>query len=335
MQTSEESKKMMRAVILTAYGSPDNLQLKEIEKPIPKDNEVLIKIYATTVTAGDCEIRALNLLFPLNFFMRLFIGFRKPKRRKVLGMELAGKVEAIGKNVTRFSPGDDVFASTGFFFGSYAEYICLPEESEEAVIEMKPNNISHEKAAAIPLGGIEALYHLRKAKIKQGQTLLIYGASGTIGTAAIQLAQLFGAEVSAVGNPKSLEMMQSLGAVDVFDYTKDDFTENDKKYDIIFDVVGKIKWSDCKKSLVKGGKLVLANPRLSYMFRGLFSPIKVSLGSASYTQEDFRYLKQLVEEDKLKIVIGRKYPLDQIPDAHRYVDEGYKIGNVVITLSHD
>ena len=328
---NESKENLMKAVVWTKYGPPDVLELQEVEKPTPKDNEILIKIHATTVTAGDCEIRGLKFSFWLRALMRLGFGFRR-LRRKILGMELAGEIESVGKDVTLFKKGDQVFGTTGTRLGSYAEYICLREKRKLGTLALKPNNMTYEEAAAVPIGGLEALHFLGKGNIQKGQKILIIGASGTIGTFAIQLAKYYGAEITAVGNPTSLEVMKSLGAIKVIDYTKEDFTKNGEIYDIILDVVGKSSISDYKESLKENGLLLLANPMLSRKAKGIGPSITVIAVSASSKKEDLIFLKGLIEEGKIKTVIDRTYPLEQISEAHRYVDSGQKTGNVVINV---
>lgn len=286
---------------------------------------------------GDCEMRSLKFSGWLKFLMRLGIGFRRPrKKHNILGQELAGEIESVGSGVKLFKKGNPIFASTGFNFGAYAEYVCLPEDG---IILIKPDNMSYEEAAAVPTGGLEALHYLRKANIQKGQTVLIRGASGTIGTVAIQLAKYFGAVVIGVGNPKSLEVMKSIGADEVIDYTKEDFTQNGITYDVIFDVIGKSSYSDFQKSLKKNGIYLLANPQLKLINREKRSAISSGMNYISgnidnktETIEEFNFLKKLIEEGKLKSVIDRSYPLEQIPEAHRYVEAGQKTGNVVITM---
>ncbi len=321
----------MKAIICTKYGPPDVLQLREVEKPTPKDNEVLIKIHAATVTAGDCELRGLKFSFILRLLMRIGFGLRRP-RKKILGMELVGEIEAIGKDIKRFRKGDQVFGSTGMSLGAYAEYLCLREERKLGVLAIKPANMTYEEAAAVPIGGLEALSFLGKGNVQNGQKVLIRGASGTIGTFAIQLAKYYGAEVTGVGNPTSLEVMKSLGAHKVIDYTKEDFTKSGETYDVIFDIIGKNSFLDCKKSLQKNGLLLLANSKLFRADRRQKTSIKVINGRANPKTEDLICLRELIEAGKIKTVIDRRYPLEEIPEAHRYVDKGQKTGNVVINV---
>jgi len=331
---NESKENLMKAIVWTKYGPPDVLELKEVEKPTPKDNEVLIRIHATTVTAGDCEIRGLKFSLALRFLMRLGFGLRKPRKIfSILGSELAGEIESVGKDVKLFRKGDQVFASTGPNLGTYAEYKCLPEDG---MLVIKPANMTYEEAAAVPTGGFNALHFLRKGNIQSGQKVLISGASGTIGTFAIQIAKYYGAEVTAVGNPTSLEVMKSLGADNVIDFTQEDFTKNGETYDVIFDVVGKSSYSGCIRSLKEKGLYILANPKLSLIFRKLWTSMtsskKVITGIVRERIEDLIFLKELIEEGKIKSAIDKSYPLEQIVEAHSYVDTGQKTGNVVIVV---
>ncbi len=329
----------MKAIVWTKYGPPDVLQLKEVEKPTPNDNEVLIRIHATTVTAGDCEIRSLRFSLFLRLIMRLGFGFRKPKRITILGSELAGEIESVGKDVKLFRKGDQVFGNTGAGLGAYAEYVCLPEEGKAGVVAIKPANMTYEEAAAVPVGGLEALHFLRKGNIQSGQKVLINGAGGSIGTMAVQLAKSFEAKVTGVDSTRKLDMLRSIGADKVIDYTQEDFTKSGETYDVIFDVVGKASFSGCIRSLKKKGIYLLANPRLSLYIRRLWtlmtSSKKVISGLTSYKTENLIFLKELIEAGKIKSVIDRHYPLEQIAEAHRYVETGQKTGNVVITVDHN
>lgn len=303
----------MKAIIATKYGPPEVLQIQNIPKPTPKDKEVLIKIHATTVHVGDTRMRRFDV--PLVGWLpaRLILGIMGPKKH-ILGMECAGEVEAVGKNVTRFKQGDKVFAATLWNYSSYAEYVCLPEDLE--LLEIMPANTTFEEAAPIPSGALTALWLLRGANLQQGQHILIYGASGSVGTYAVQLAKHhFGAKVTGVCSTSNVDMVKSLGADEVIDYKKDDFTQNGQTYDVVFDAVDKLPSTKAKKSLASKG-----------IYRN------VGKGPSPKTPDDLRLLKQLVEEGKLKAVIDRTYPMEQIVEAHRYVDKGHKKGNVVITV---
>ena len=327
----------MKAIVWTKYGPPDVLQLKEVAKPIPKENEVLIKIRATTITAGDCEMRNLQFPYWIRLPMQMYTGLRKPKRITIPGSYLAGEIEEVGKDVKRLKVSDQVFGISGWGFGTYAEYVCIPENG--AVIT-KPNNITYEEATTVPLGGLEALHFLRKAEVQQGQKVLINGAGGSIGTFGIQLAKYFGTEVTAVDNTGKLDVLRSVGADHLIDYTKEDFTNNRDSYDVIFDVVGKSSFSRCIRSLKQNGRYIIANPSgLTQLVRGLWTSItshkKVIFEMTNPKHEDLIFLKELIEAGKIKTVIDRIYPLAQIPEAHRYVEAGLKRGNVVISVSEN
>lgn len=305
----------MRAVICTKYGHPEVLQLKEVEQPKPKDNEVLIKIYATTAHVGDTRIRKAD-----PFLVRVVFGLFKPKKNLILGMEISGVVESAGKNVKLFKKGDEVFALTGFGLGGYAEYCCLPEKAKEGtgqrrgLLALKPKNLSHEVAAAVPAGGLTALKNLQKANIRKGQKILINGASGSLGTYAIQLAKYYGAEVTAVCSAKNFELVKSIGADKVVDYTKEDFTKKQVQHDIVYDAVMKSKPVKCRKILKRDG-VFLNNSRLPKI-----------------KEEDLLFLKDLIEKNKLQPVLDKTFSIDKIVEAHSYVDTGHKRGNVVITV---
>ena len=319
----------MKAITYSKYGSPDVLQLKEVTNPIPKDNEVLIKIYATTVTSGDCRMRRAD-----PFAVRFFNGFTRPTKITILGNEFAGEIKAVGKDVRLYRIGDQIFGQAGLSLGANAEYICLPEDGTLAI---KPANITYEEAATIPFGGSTALHFLRKGNIRSGQNVLIYGASGSLGTAAVQLAKYFGVEVTGVCSTANLELVKSLGADKVIDYKKEDFTKNGQTYDIIFDTVGKSPFSGCVKSLKqKGIYLRAVHMTVPSIVRGVLTSMtgskKVIGGVATERKENLVFLKELIEVGKFKPVIDRRYPLDQIAEAHRYVDKGHKKGNVAITV---
>ena len=322
----------MKAIVWTKYGSPDVLQLREVEKPVPGDNEVLVRIAAATVTAGDCEIRSLTAPILFRFPIRIYAGLIKPKRITILGQELAGEIEATGKEVTRFNVGDRVFTPTFFRFGAYAEYACLPETYPVLMTA----NMTYDEAATIPTGGINGLHLLRAANVQSGQKVLINGAGGSIGTYAVQIARLFGAEVTAVDSVEKLAILRSIGADHVIDYAQEDFTRSGETYDVIIDVVGKSSFSRSIRSLKKNGYYVLGNLRLLGMIRGRWTSMttdkKVIFTQADYRPEDYAFLNELIETGKIKPVIDRRYPLQQTAEAHRYVEEGHKKGNVVITV---
>ncbi len=317
----------MKAIVNTQYGEPEVLQLKEVEKPSPKDNEILLKIKATAVNSGDWRLRKAE-----PFAVRLFLGLTKPKIH-ILGSVFSGEVESVGKDVTRFKVGDEVFGHTDMRFGAYAEYKCIPENGSLA---LKPSSLTHEEAAVIPFGGTTALHWMRKVKIKTGQKILINGASGAVGTAAVQLAKFFGAHVTGVCSTANIDLVKSIGADKVIDYTKEDFSLNGETYDIILDTVNTLSFSDCLKSLHKNGSLILSAAGLSDMLRGLWtnmtSRIKVFTGVISHNAEDIIFLKNLIEANKYKPVIDTIYPLEKMAYAHAYVEKGHKKGNVAIAL---
>ncbi len=326
----------MKAMVWTSYGGPEVLQLREVEKPVPKEDEVLIKVRAASVTAGDCEARGLKFPIWLSLPMRLYIGLRKPTRSTILGQELAGEIESVGAHVHPFKAGDQVFGTTGFRFGAYAEYICLPADSDNGVLAYKPSNLSYEEAAAVPTGGLEALHFLRKGNIQPGDKVLINGAGGSIGTFAVQIARHFGAEVTGVDQGSKLDLLLALGADHVIDYNQEDFSAGGAAYDAVLDVVGKGTFSRCIKALKPNGRYLLANPQLSSTFRGTWvsttSGKKVVFEVAKQTVEDLRSLKEWIEAGTIKPVIDRTYPLEQVAEAHRYVETGNKKGNVVISV---
>jgi NADPH:quinone reductase-like Zn-dependent oxidoreductase len=325
----------MKAIVYTHYGPPDVLQLKEVEKPSPKENEILVKVKATTVTAGD--IRSRSFTVPLSVWLpaRITLGFRQPKKT-ILGLELAGEIESVGENVKLFKEGDQVFAASLAGFGAYAEYKCLPEDGP---VSIKPNDITFEEAAAIPIGARTALFYLRKANIQSGQKVLVYGASGSVGTYAVQIAKYFGTKVTGVCSTTNVELVKSLGADEVIDYTAEDFSSTGETYDVIFEAVNKSSFSACMKSLKKHGTYINVTeplPSVRMLWTKLTNSHKLILGQNSpETSEALNYLKELVEAGTLKVVIDRYYAFEEIVEAHKYVEKGHKKGNVVITMEHN
>jgi NADPH:quinone reductase-like Zn-dependent oxidoreductase len=320
----------MKAIVYTTYGPPDVLQMLEVQKPIPKDNHVLIKVHATTVNRTDCGFRKPE--YPL--IIRVLNGIFTPKKN-ILGSEFAGKVEAVGTCVKSFRQGDDVFGLTGDNFGAHAEYLCLPED---ASIAAKPSNMDYEQAAAVCDGLMLAYSYLREVKLQTGTKVLINGASGSIGSAAVQLAKYFGAAVTAVCKTDSLQLVKSLGADRLIDYQKDDFTADTERYDVIFDAVGKSSFFRCRHLLRNGGVyfstefgFLMQNPLLTVWTKA-FGRKKVLFPIPKCTKDDMRFFKELIESGKYKAVIDRRYPLERIIEAHRHVESGEKIGNVVITM---
>jgi len=322
----------MKAIVYERYGPPDVLQLKETENPIPKDNEVLIRIRATTVTSGDCRVRSLNMPVGFGLISRLVLGVSRP-RQPILGSELAGEIESVGKDVRKFKVGDQVFAFSGAGLGCHAEYKCM---SENAAVALKPPNLTYDEAAALPFGGTTALDFLRRGKLKNGERVLVNGASGGVGTAAVQLAKYYGANVTGVCSTANVELVRSLGANHVIDYTAEDFTQNGASYDVIVDTVGTAPFSRSKGSLNERGRLLQVLGGLPDMLEipwiRMTSTKKVIAGPSAERAEDFLFLAKLARKGHFKPVIDRRYPFERIADAHRYVDTGRKKGSVVITL---
>lgn len=318
----------MKAIAWTKYGAPDVLKVIEIEKPKPKNYEVLIKIHSSTVTAGDVRLRSSN--FPVGFWLpsRLVFGFFKP-RKIIPGMDFSGEIETVGRDVTLFNVGDKVYGTAGIRLGANAEYICLPEKS--ALVE-KPNNVTHQGAVAIPFGGLTAIHFLKnEANIQKGQKILINGASGAVGTASIQLAKHLGAEVTGICSTANIELVKSLGANQVVDYTKEDIIKTDEVYDVILDAVGNLPLHRCKHLIKQHGKLISINAGLLTNLSALFRRNLIS-GVAGESKEDLEYLRELVESGNMKPVIDKVYTLQETAEAHRYVDKGHKKGNVVISM---
>jgi NADPH:quinone reductase-like Zn-dependent oxidoreductase len=325
----------MKAIVWTAYGPPEVLQLREVEKPTPKDDEVLVRVHATTVTAGDCELRSFKTS-SLSLFaipMRIYMGISRPTRVTILGQELAGEVEAIGKDVTMFKVGDKVLAATDLRLSAYAEYACVPEKG---MVALMPANMSYEEAATIPAGALEAWQYLR-GNIKPGQKVLIIGAGGSIGSFAVQIAKYYEAKVTGLDRAEKFEMLRSIGADHVIDYTREDFTKSGLTYDLIFDAPGKSSESQCLKLLAQNGRYLTANPGASVQIRtvlNVFTRTKDAMAQyADRRNEDLKTLRELLETGKVKPFIDRTYPLEQTAEAHRYADTGLKKGNIVITVA--
>ena len=319
----------MKAAVYARYGPPDVLQIRDVEKPVPKDNEVLVRIHATTVCAGDVRLRKAD-----PFFLRCLSGLLRPTKIRILGMEFAGTIESAGKSVTKFGVRDKVFGSAGLKFGTYAEYRCI---TEGPALAKMPRNATYEEAAAVPFGGISALFFLRKCNIQPGQNVLIYGASGSVGTFAVRLAKHFGAHVTGVCGSTNLELVKSLGADDVVDYTKEDFSRSGRVFDIVFDTVGKSGYWRSMKSLKRGGSYAftasgLLAPTLGSLWASITGAASLIGGMARFKEGDLSFLAGLIEAGKIRAVIDRRYPLNEIAEAHRYVEAGHKKGNVVIVV---
>lgn len=325
----------MRAVVWNEYGPPETLKLKDVPRPVPKDDEVLIKIHASTVTLGDCEIRSMHFIFTLRIIMRLFFGIIKP-RETILGQELSGEIVEVGKDVTGFQVGDQVIATPGTKFGGYAEYVAIKAERNEGVLVKKPEALTFEEAAALPVGGLEAVNFVGNSHLKKGETILINGAGGSIGTMCIQLAKYHGAEVTAVDRADKLDFLKDVGADHVIDYQTQDYTLTGDKYDVILDVVGKGHYGRSVKALNKGGRYIIANPRVALIFKRIWThlstDVKVNMKMTVQKNMDMEYLKGLIEEGHMKVHIDKIYPLDRIVEAHHYVEGGNKKGNFVIRI---
>jgi NADPH:quinone reductase-like Zn-dependent oxidoreductase len=324
----------LKAAFYTKYGPPDVLQIREVEKPTPKDNEVLIRTYAASVTMGDCELRSFTFPTWIWLPLRILFGIRRPKR-SIPGFYLSGKIESVGKSVKRFTKGDQVYGITGLGMGAHADYTCVPEGE---TIGIKPVNMTYEEAAAVPLG-LDALHFLWKANVQDGDKVLVNGAGGGIGTVAVQIAKHLGAQVTAVDSSDKLDMLRAIGVDHVIDYAKEDFTRNGHFYDVIFDLTGKCSFPRCIRSLTKDGRYILANPRLLPIICGIWtsatSSRQVIFQFANPKHEDLDLLTELIETDKIKSVVDRCFPLAQIAEAHRYVETGSKKGNVVITIEYN
>ena len=324
---------LMKAIVHTKYGPPDVLQLKEVEKPTPKGDEVLIKVYAAEATKTDCELRSFN--FQVKWFwlpLRIAMGFIKPKKQ-ILGGYFAGEVESVGKDVSKFKKGDQIFGTTKLRMGAYGEYVCLPASY---TLVPKPHNVSFEEAAAVPLGGLNALHFLRKANIRKGEKVLVNGAGGSIGSFGVQIAKAMGAEVTAVDSTIKEGMLRRIGADHFFDYTKEDFTKSGQTYDVIFDMVAKSSYSECVRTLNPKGRYLMANPRISDMLRSVltskFTDKTAIFVFAGEKEEELLALKEMIEKDKIKSFIDKIYSLEQAAEAHRRVETEQRLGPVVISV---
>ncbi len=325
----------MKAIIYTEYGPPDVLQLKEVEKPTLRDNEILVKVNAVEATKADCELRSFK--FPVKWFwlpLRIAMGLRKP-RRPVLGGYFSGEVDSVGKDVSRFVKGDKVFGSTGLRMGAYGEYVCLPANY---TIAPKPNNMTFEEAAAVPLGGLNALHFMRKVNIQNGDKVLINGAGGSIGTFGVQIAKAMGAEVTAVDSSIKEEMLRRIGADYFVDYTTEAFTKSGKTYDVIFDMVARSSYSGCVKALNPKGRYLMGNPRISDMLRSVltstFTDKTAIFVFAGEKEEELIALKEMIEAGKIKSIIDKVYPIEQAAEAHRRVETEQRLGIVVISIGN-
>lgn len=326
----------MKAIVYTKYGSPDVLQIKEVEKPSPKEDEVLIKVQAAEVTKADCEMRSFN--FPVKWFwlpMRVAFGLTKPMKQ-VLGGYFAGEVESVGKDVLKFKTGDQVFGSTKLRLGAYGEYVCLPDSY---TLVSKPFNVSFEEAAAVPLGGLNALHFMRKANIQNGEKVLINGAGGSIGTFGVQIAKSMGAEVTAVDSAIKEEMLRRIGADHFIDYTKEDFTKSRKTYDVIFSMIANTSYSKCVKALNTKGRYLMANPRISDMMRSILTSMFTDKTAifvfAGEKEEELLALKEMIEEGKIKSIVDKIYSFEQVAEAHRRVETEQRLGTIVISAAHN
>jgi NADPH:quinone reductase-like Zn-dependent oxidoreductase len=331
----------MKAIMYTEYGTPEVLQLKEVAKPAPKEDEILIRVHATSVNIGDLWARNFKAMTPSKFTMplplwlpsRMYFGLTRPKIN-ILGSEFAGQVEATGKDVKRFEKGDQVFGYRGQRMGANAEYLCMPQDG---LVAIKPVNMTFEEAAAVPYGALTALSLLRKAKLQRGQKVLIHGASGSIGSAAVQLAKYYGAEVSGVCSTPRLEFVRALGADQVIDYTREDFTKNGETYDLIFDILGKSSFSTCKNSLKQNGIYLLASFKMKQLFQMLWTSLRrgkrVICALSSENPKDLIFIQELVEAGKIKSLIDKCYPLEHTAEAHRYAETGFGTGSVIITVA--